>query len=124
MNMQEPPIGIIKTMPIKWLNESHSIEHWERSMLKMNHCEGHYWIYNLTGKPKYDVLYFYLLYDRAIRFRMNIIGYEGPEKIKCYSGEVRYGRCWIQVAAPVIKLKEPVPMKGFQGFRYTTEIYG
>ena len=117
------PVGIIKTMPIQWLGKERTFTEWENSLLNMNYRQDYYWTFNLPGKPKYEVIYFYLNYNGAIRFRMNIIGYEGAKTIKCFSGEHIFGKCWIQVGAPVIKLKEPVPMKGFQGFRYTKDIY-
>lgn len=118
------PVGIIKTMPASWVKElPNGLNNWETTFLKMNEIESYHWTFNLSGKPKYEVLYFYLLMNGAIRYRANIIGYTGPETVKCYSGEHRYGKVWVNVAAPVIKLNPPITMKGFQGFRYTSEIY-
>jgi len=122
--MIDQPTGIIKTMPESWIMRLPTgLKNWEKTFLKMNEVEGNYWIFNLPGKPKYDVLYFYLLFDKAIRYRANIIGYEKEKTIKCYTREFKHGRIWVQVSAPVIKLSSPVPMKGFQGFRYTEEVY-
>lgn len=119
------PEGIIKTMPCEWLKKlPNGIEPWERTFMAMNDRDGYYWIFNLSGQPKYDVLYFYLLFDGAVRYRANIIGFEGKDKtIKCYTGELKYGKIWVQVTAPIIKAIEPVPMKGFQGFRYTEKLF-
>lgn len=111
-------------MPQSWLKKlPKGIAEWEQTFLKMNEIEDYYWVFNLSGKPKYDILYFYLLFDGAIRFRANIIGYDNLGSIKCYTGEVKSGKIWVQVAAPVIKLKDPIEMKGFQGFRYCYEDY-
>lgn len=101
-----PPIGIIKTMPSK-----------------MNRSDSYYWTFNLSGKPKYEVLYFYLLFRGAIRYRANIIGYDGSAAVKCYDGSIHKGKVWVNVGPPVIKLKTPIERKGFQGFRYTEEFY-
>jgi hypothetical protein len=119
------PVGIIKTMPESWVEAlPKGIEGWEKDfMVKCNTREGYYWRFNLSGMPRHEVLYFYILFRKAIRYRANIIQYDGADEIKCYTGEVRSGKIWVCVGAPVIKLKEPVPMTGFQGFRYTTEEY-
>lgn len=119
------PTGIIKTMPLMWLGRlPKGYDEWEKTFLKMNEVEGYYWTFNLSGKPQFEVLYFYLLIQGAVRYRCNIISYEGPKEIECYTGEKKFGRCWVNVGAPVIKLAEPVTMQGFQGFRYTEEVMG
>ena len=93
------PIGIIKTMPQSWLKKlPKGIEGWEKEFLSMNEIEDKYWIFNLSGKPKHEVLYFYLNYDRAIRFRANILGYGNYGTIKCYTGETKSGKIWVQVS--------------------------
>jgi len=117
-------VGIIKTMPQSWLNDlPNGVEGWEKTFMRMNNLDHGYWLFNLPGKPKYEILYFYLLFSGAIRFRTNIIGYQPEGIIKCYDSSDHYGKVWVQIAAPVVKLEMPVPMKGFQGFRYTTEIF-
>jgi hypothetical protein len=77
--------GIIKTMPQTWLKELPAgVEGWEKDfMVKCNKDEKHYWVFNLPGKPKYEVLYFYILFSGAIRYKANIIGYEKLGEIKC-----------------------------------------
>jgi len=119
------PIGIIKTMPEEWIKKlPNGISAWEKTFMKMNDIEDYYWQFNLSGKPKYEVLYFYLLFNKAVRYRCNIISYGKEETIKCYDGTFHYGKVWVQVSAPVIKLKQPISMQGFQGFRYTSEVWG
>jgi hypothetical protein len=119
-----PPVGIIKTMPPEWVKAlSRGIEGWEKDFMhRVNTKDDQYWVFNLSGKPRFDVLYFYILFSGAVRYRGNIIGYENIGAIKCYTGEIRKGKIWVQVGGPVIKAKEPVPMQGFQGFRYTAEV--
>lgn len=118
------PVGIIKTMPATWLDDvPGGVYAWEKNFMFMNRSESHYWCFNLSGKPKYKVLYFYILFQGAIRFRANIIGFSPGGQVNCYDGSVHNGKVWVNVGSPVIKLKDPIPMKGFQGFRYTEEIY-
>jgi hypothetical protein len=121
----EQPVGIIKTMPESWVKAlPDGVDGWERDfMRKCNTRENYYWRFSLCAKPRYDVLYFYILFQGAIRYRANIISYDGPGDVKCYTGEMFSAQEWVCVGAPVIKLKEPVPMKGFRGFRYAMEMY-
>lgn len=121
-----PPVGIIKTLPKEFFKNYKygGLCGFEYDFLAINNREEDYWIFNLQGKPKYKVLYFYLLYDGAIRYRANILGYTAPNTtFNCADGTVKHGKIWVQVGPPVIKLNPPVPMKGFQGFRYTSNIY-
>ena len=117
------PIGLIKTMPQSWLKDlPEGVSEWEKDFLSMNNSDS-YWMFNLSGKPKYDVLYFYLLFGGFIYYRANIIGYKEAAIIECYDGSFHKGKVWVQVSAPVIKLSRPIRMKGFQGFRYCYEEY-
>jgi len=78
-----------------------------------------YFMFTLSGQPKYEVLYFYLLFDGAIRYRANIIQFRGEATYAFPKGNTIHGKAWVDIGAPVIKFNEPIPMKGFQGFRYT-----
>jgi len=121
----QQPTGIIKTMPMEFFTKlPKGLTDWELRFMGMNNPDNrHIWIFNLTGRPKYEVLYFYINFDGAIRYRANIVGYEGGHDFLCYDNTIHYGKAWVQVCAPVIKLKEPIPMQGFQGFRYAYEVY-
>ncbi len=124
--MIEQPVGIIKTLPIEFfLNyEDGGRKGFEKDFEMINkRADQYHMVFNLNGKPKYEVLYFYLNYDGAIRYRGNILGYAYPNaSIVCLDGKTVFGKIWVEVGPPIIKLK-PVPMKGFQSFRYTNEIY-
>ncbi|MGD8777712.1 MAG: hypothetical protein PVH88_01990 [Ignavibacteria bacterium] len=118
------PVGIIKTMPVKWVKElPFGYERWEKNILAMNDYVDHTWVFSLSNKPKHEVLYFYLLIQGEIRYRANIIGYLGPGEVKCYGGNVMFSKVWVQIGSPILKLNPPVEMKGFRGFRYTDQIY-
>lgn len=118
------PEGIIKAMPVEWVKKlPYGLEAWEKTYMAMNERENYWWVFNLPGKPKFEILYFYLLIMGSVRYRANIMGYEKEQTIKCYTGEMKHGKIWVQVTAPIIKAREPVPMKGFQGFRYTEFLF-
>lgn len=126
MEMNDQPLGIIKTMPKKWLEELETrrggFERWEKLYLQMNKVP-HLWYFTLSNKPKHDVLFFYLLIDGAIRYRSNIIGYEYNTTKALYTGGGMFSKVWVLVARPVIKLENPIKKQGFQGFRYCFEEY-
>ena len=116
--MTERPEGIIKTLPASayWTVD------FEKEFVELNNNPEKYWIFSIGGKPKYEVLYFYILINGAVRFRGNIAGYKNVKyPVKCFDGHVIRSRLWVIVTAPIIKLK-PVQMKGFQGFRYTQKL--
>jgi len=96
------------------------IEHfWKRP----NEDDGYYFFFSLSGKPRYNVLHFYLLFDKQVRYRANIIKVEGESTKVLGPGRTMYGRAWVFVGAPVIKAPHVIPMTGFQGFRYTEGIF-
>lgn len=120
--MNSQPVGIIKTMPMSFF-ALYGMERFTREFYTNPNKNDHsYFMFTLSGKPKYEVLYFYLLYEGYIRYRANIIQVRGEETINFGHGRSIHGKAWIDVGAPVIKL-DPIPMKGFQGFRYTEQLF-
>lgn len=116
--------GIIKTMPADWLkNVPGGLERWEELIFTMNRTDTVSWRFNLPGRPKYDVLHFYLLLDGLVRFRANIIGYDEAETVRCYDRTNHFGKCWVNLGPPVVKAPRRIEMKGFQGFRYTEGLW-
>ncbi|MEK6323588.1 MAG: hypothetical protein AABN33_18260 [Acidobacteriota bacterium] len=79
----------------------------------------------LAQKPKVEVLHMYLLVGGRVIVRANIAGYANGNglDIKCWDGSVRHPKFWAVLTAPVSWPKEPVPMRGFQGFRYTESLW-
>ena len=111
-------------MPAEWLEEAPGgFEWWENRVFIMNRSDSVTWRFNLSGRPRFDVLYFYLLMNGIIRFRANIIGYDGAEEVKCYDGSNHFGRCWVNIGPPVVLPPQLISMKGFQGFRYTENLW-
>jgi len=121
--MIERPEGIIKTMPMKFFEDFGGLERFDRAFMDYcNSSDRAFWYFNLSSKPKYEVLYFYILFDGAVRYRANILDYL-PEQEMPVAGGVMWAKCWVRVCAPVIKATEPFPKKGFQGFRYTEKLF-
>lgn len=77
----------------------------------------------LQAIPKQDVLHMYLLIEGEIRVRLNIAEYvPGTEQV-CWDYTIRQPKFWAVCTAPVSKPHEPMKWKGFQGIRYTEELW-
>ncbi len=111
--------GIIKTMPLSFFEEYGMKRFLNHFFERPNRSDDAYFMFTLSGQPKYDVLFFYLLFDGAIRYRANIIQFRGESTLRINKNKDIHGKAWVDVGAPVIKLEHPIPMSGFQGFRYT-----
>jgi hypothetical protein len=79
--------------------------------------------FSLTGKPRFDVLHFYLVVGGQVKARFNIAGYSDELTLDCWDGKTRTAKCWAICTGPVSRPPEPIKMKGFQGFRYTEELW-
>lgn len=80
----------------------------------------------LSSKPKIEVLHCYLLVGGQIRVRANIAGYEPGDKVgvvRCWDDSIRNPKWWAVLTAPVSFPEQPIPRRGFQGFRYTEDLW-
>lgn len=115
--------GIIRTLPSLYGNASIGARRYKRSigMLESGSLEAIY--IALNAKPKIEVLHLYLLIEGQVQVRLNIAGYEEGEARKCWDDTIRKPKYWAICTAPVSRPPEPFPMRGFQGFRYTEELW-
>lgn len=79
----------------------------------------------LAQQPKVDVLHLYVLISGKIICRMNIAGYEdGSEaEVKCWDQVSRRPAWWAVCTAPIQFPPETIFRRGFQGFRYTGDLW-
>lgn len=79
----------------------------------------------LAQKPTKEVLHIYILVGGEIICRMNIAGYTDldGQPLDCWDGEKRISPWWVICSAPVSYPPEPIKMRGFQGFRYTEDLW-
>lgn len=122
MAMKERPTGIIRTLPTMQPGNA-GRENYEASMkgLESGELDGFY--IALSQLPKVDVLHMYLLVDGEIRVRLNIAGFEQGVARECWDEVVRQPKYWAICTGPVSRPEEPIKRRGFQGFRYTTELW-
>jgi hypothetical protein len=128
-NQLERPVGIILTMGKDMVKDGGGWDAFKKSILNMNkEAGGGIWLQKMRGRPNFMdyLLYCYLIYDNRIVLRVNISHYEyggTPARIIRPNGKwdtITWGR--IVLTGPVIEAPEEIPMKGFQGFRYTNQI--
>lgn len=79
----------------------------------------------LAQKPTQPVLHMYVLIDGKIICRMNIASYvEGGEKaVECWDQTSRAPAFWAVCTTPISFPSEPILRRGFQGFRYTEDLW-
>ena len=117
------PTGIIRTLPSLYGDASIGAKKYKKSIefLEAGHLEAIY--IALQAIPKYDVLHIYLLVDGEIQVRLNIAGYEPGDSRKCWDETIRKPKYWAVCTAPVSRPPEKLKMRGFQGFRYTEDLW-
>lgn len=86
------------------------------------------WNFKKKTLPTQDVAWVYLVWDGKIQFRLNFVCYErntSKEFSDDFDGRVRKfpNMNWIIMAGPAIRPPYEMPMKGFQGHRYTQKLF-
>lgn len=90
--------------------------------------EQSWWNFKLTNLPKHDVLYVYLVFAGEVQYRCILVNYE-RDTSKSFKDsrdqKIRhFTKCnWVLFTGPVVRPNPPIPMKGFQGFRYTDKLF-
>lgn len=73
--------------------------------------------------PRVDVLHMYLLIEGQIALRLNIAGYEPGSARECWDKTIRKPKFWAVCTGPVSRPPEIIQHRGFQGIRYTEELW-
>jgi len=80
----------------------------------------------LPQLPRHEVLHCYILIGNIIRVRANISCFIPDSEIgavACWDDSTRRSAYWASLTAPVSWPTEEIRMRGFQGFRYTQELW-
>ena len=120
------PTGIIRTLPGEARTYKFGREKMMRSYeaLQAGRIPAIY--VALAQRPKFDVLHIYMLVASEIVCRMNIAGFEDGKTfgaVDCWDGVKREAAWWVICSAPVSFPPEQIKMRGFQGFRYTEDLW-
>lgn len=123
------PDGIMLTLPTMFFEDRKmTIEQFKEVFERQMSMDDSYWNFKLTNLPLHDVAYVYLVFDKQVQYRCNLMCYE-RNKTKSFKDSpdqvVRNfpNQNWVLFTGPVIKPPYEWPQKGFQGFRYTTKLF-
>ena len=64
-----------------------------------------------------------LIVDSEIQLRLNIAGYEPGDSRKCWDETIRRPKFWAVCTGPVSRPPERMLRRGFQGIRYTEDLW-
>lgn len=122
MKITEQPVGIILTVS-RGMYEANGYRHWLKNFLDCMTCDECHYSFRAGGKVKTEVQYIYLIIGGKIRFRIYFGGSSGSQTRDFDDGRSMWAKAWIFGAGPVTRPPQSIKMKGFQGFRYTHEIF-
>ncbi|MDQ3804293.1 MAG: hypothetical protein M3416_10730 [Acidobacteriota bacterium] len=126
--MKDRPTGIIRTLPY---GPNHGEEAMRAAYAKMvaglerlNRFDAAHVLVGMQQRPKVEVLHCYILVEGRIVGRAHIAGYEeGVPPVKCWDGSTRQHKFWAVLTGPYEPAPEVIRRRGFQGFRYTGDLW-
>jgi len=124
MKNGERPTGIIRTLPslyedtknVGFRRYRRAIDELEKGIIPAIYIA-------MAQLPKVEILHMYLLIEGEIRVRLNIVEYIPGTSEICWDSTIRQPKFWAVCSGPVSKPAETVYRKGFQGFRYTEDLW-
>ena len=119
----ERPTGIIRTLPSLYGDSSVGAKRYGKSIELLEKGRLPAIFIALQCMPRLDVLHLYLLIEGKIHVRLNIAGYEPGDARECWDKQIRKPKYWAICTGPVSRPDEPILRRGFQGIRYTEELW-
>ncbi len=120
------PDAIIVAMPARFFQE-YTMEKFLQDMHNMNTVDNFVWYRIMKNLPKIQTLYCYWIIDGKIKYRMEIAKLVRNQTMRFArpKGGIRTfeNANYIELVGPVIEAPYDIPMRGFQGFRYTELIF-
>src|SRR5882672_2624482 len=128
-NRSEPPDAIILTMPVAFfldrgMTQDQFTDLFERYMRR----EDALWNFRKKLLPLEEVAWVYLVWNGKVQFRLNFVCCEkdvAKTFTDSWDGRAREfpKSNWIILSGPAVKPPYEIPMKGFQGHRYTYKLF-
>lgn len=128
-DLSEPPEAIILTMPVAFFKDrGMDQEVFGKYFERFMRHEDSLWNFKKTQLPTVEVAWVYLVWLGKIQFRLNFVEYQrNKSKVftDAYDGKARSfpKMNWIILSGPAIPAPYDIPMKGFQGHRYTKKLF-
>ena len=126
--MKQRPTGIIRALPYDAESSDETLQSAYRKLmrcLRALNTDDEEWFYvGMAQKPIHEVLHMYILASGRIVGRANIADWltEQPPMMRL-DQTVHVHKFWCVLAAPFVEPPEKIRMRGFQGFRYTEELW-
>lgn len=117
------PTAIIRTLPSLYGDTSPGSVRYKSSIKALERGRLDAVYIALQSKPRFDVLHLYLIIEGRIHVRLNIAGYEPGDARECWDRTIRQPKFWAVCTGPVSWPPEPILRRGFQGIRYTEELW-
>jgi hypothetical protein len=118
------PTGIIRTLPSLYNDDKNQgFRRYVRSIKELESGVIPAIYIAMAQLPKIEVLHMYLLIEGKIRVRMNIVEYAPGDAAICWDSTIRTPKFWAVCGLPLERPPAPILRKGFQGFRYTEDLW-
>lgn len=119
--MKDRPTGIIRTLT----HSKNNPEQYQRFMDSIDKLsdDGNAVLIALSNRPQIEVLHLYLVIEGKVHLRMNLVEFIEGGSLKCWDGKTRAPKYWAVCAGPVSYPPKPIARRGFQGFRYTSDLW-
>ena len=122
-NQIEPPTGIIRTLPSLYADpKSPGCRQYRATMSRMERDADATMAIALAQQPKQDVLHLYLVIGGRIDARFTLVCYESGDQRECWDRTIRQPKVWA-ICAGLERPPHEIPYKGFQGMRYTHDLW-
>jgi hypothetical protein len=120
------PEALIITYPAALLKKHGGYRAFRTGMLEMNRHPDACWLQRCRNRPRHSVLYVYVVVGGRLKFRLNLVEWDNGTPVEAMRPDgTMMLTTWprLVLSGPVIEAPERIPMRGFQGFRYTNELY-
>ena len=119
------PDGVAVTFGEKMIEEQGGLKTFLTGFKKALEEEDGYWMHKCKNRPQQDIVYVYIIIKNRLAYR----GYYGGYNIEWTDGVSADGQDkiinWprINIAGPLERCPFKRTLKGFQGFRYCSELW-
>lgn len=95
-----------------------------KGLERLNRHDSAYVLIGMQQQPRREVLHCYLLVEGQIIGRAHLASYETDHPpVLCWDGSTREHKYWAVLTSPYEPAPQPIRMRGFQGFRYTEDLW-
>lgn len=122
-----PPIAIILTLPVAFFTDRNmTVDEFIPLFRRHMQQDDALWYFKKKSLPVHEVAWVYIVFGGHVQFKTNLVGYERNRTYTFRDAKDQRNRTfencnWIILCGPAIPAPYPIPMKGFQGFRYVTK---